>query len=164
MADIIRTDQTTVDLDKPLSRTSVGKVLATGDQLGNRFAAYVVRKGQPVALTGCSVKGYFIRPDQETLYFSGRAKGNMAYVDLPEACYQEEGRFCLSIKISSGDITVTLRVIDGWIIKTKSDSLTDSGGSGDDSGEEEDTAVYLYTANSELLYTSDGAILCAMGG
>lgn len=164
MADIIRIDQATVDLDKPLSRTSAGKVLATGDQMANRFSAQVVRRGQPVDLSGCSVKGYFIRPDQETISFTGAVRGNTAYVDLPRACYLEEGRFYLSVKISSGNMTLTLRVIEGWIVKTQSDSLTDSGGTGGDSGEEEDATVQLYTADGELFYTSDGAIFSVMGG
>lgn len=163
MSEIIRIDVVTVDLDKPLSRSSAGKVLATGDQMGNRFAANVVRMGMPVSLAGCSVTGYFIRPDQETLFFTGAASGNTAYVDLPQACYAEEGRFSLAVKITSGERTLTLRVIEGWIVKTQIGSLTDSGGTGGGSGDE-DTTLQLYTVNGELFYTSDGAIFSVMGG
>lgn len=118
MADLMRNDIVVVDLDKPLMRSSAGKVLAAGDNMANRFGAEVQKNAHGVSLIGWSCSGYFIRPDQETLVLDGVISGNTAYVDLPSACYTQDGKFTLAIRITNQMAAVTLRVVDGWICKT----------------------------------------------
>lgn len=127
MAELYRSDICDVDISKSLVRSYVGIVLATGDKNANRFGAVLNRAGEPVNLTGCSVMGYFIRPNSETVACQGVQEGSMVYVDLPAACYTEEGTFSLAVKVSSTEITQTVRVIDGCIRLTQTDTVVDPG-------------------------------------
>lgn len=123
MADICRSDIVRVDLSQALIRKHVGSILATGDDLGNRFGAEVYRDGNPVDLTGCGVTGYFMRPGEQTLVLQGKANGSVAYVDLDQACYSKASSFTLTIKISEDGVTSALRIIDGYILLTQTDDL-----------------------------------------
>lgn len=127
MVELYRSDICNVDINKSLLRTYAGIVLSTGDKLANRFGANVYRQGDPVDLTACAVTGYFIRPNRETVVIPGAVEGNTAYVDLPQACYTASGSFSLAIKISSTEITQTIRVIDGCIRLSQTDALIDPG-------------------------------------
>lgn len=127
MAELYRSDIVDVDISKSLLRTYAGIVLVTGDKNANRFGANIFRAGEPVDLTGCTVLAYFIRPNTDTLPIDGKVEGNTAYVDLPAACYTSDGAFSLAIKISSTDITQTVRVVDGCIRLTQTDNLVDPG-------------------------------------
>lgn len=127
MADIYRADIADVDLSKPLARSNAGELLATGDKLANRFGASVYRDKEKIVLTGYAVTGYFIRPGHDTVVIAGTVSGNMAYVDLPQACYIASGAFSLAIKISGGGITQTVRIIDGYIRLTQTNDLIDPG-------------------------------------
>lgn len=129
MADLYRSDICKVDISKSLVRSYAGIVLATGDKNANRFGAIMYRGNDPVNLTGqgVAVMGYFIRPNAETVVVTGTVDGNTVYVDLPEACYTASGSFSLAIKVSSTDITQTVRVIDGCIRLTQTDTLVDPG-------------------------------------
>lgn len=127
MADLYRSDIVDVDLNKSLQRTYAGELLATGDKQSNRYGARVFRQGEAVSLTGCAVTGYFIRPDTETVVISGAVSGNVAYVDLPQACYTNQGNFSLAVKISGSGITQTVRIIDGYIRLTQTDVQIDPG-------------------------------------
>lgn len=127
MSEIYREDIATIDLTEPLLRESVGKTLATGDKLANRIGVRVRRRGQPVDLTGHAVIGYFIRPDLQTVVMDGATDGDLAYVDIAQACLTERGPFSLAIKVSGDDVTQTLRVLDGSIILTQTDALIDPG-------------------------------------
>lgn len=127
MGDFYRSNICTVDIAKPLDRCSAGIVLATGDCLANRFGAILYRDGVPVDTTGAAVTGYFIRPDGDTVVCEGVADGNAVYVDLPAACYTQDGTFSLAIKVSNTEITQTVRVVDGCIRLTQTDTLVDPG-------------------------------------
>lgn len=129
MGDFYRNDMREIDLDKPLLRTHAGVVLATGDNNANRFGATLNRAGVPIDLTGdaVSVLGYFIRSDGETVVCEGEKDGDTVYVDLPAACYTQDGSFSLAIKVSSTEITQTVRVIDGYIGLTQTEELVDPG-------------------------------------
>lgn len=127
MAELYRSDIVNVDISKSLNRMYVGSVLATGDEYANRFGANVFRAGEPVILDGCSVMGYFVRNERETIVIKGAVSGNMAYVDLPQACYAERGSFSLAIKASSNGVTHTVRIVDGYIRMTQTDVLIDPG-------------------------------------
>jgi len=129
MAELYRTDICNVDISKSLVRSYAGIVLATGDKNANRFGARLYRAGEPVDLSaqGVAVTGYFIRPNAETVACAGAADGNMVYVDLPAACYTASGTFSLAVKVSSTEVTQTVRVVDGCIRLTQTDTLVDPG-------------------------------------
>lgn len=129
MGDFIRYDVREVDLNKPLWRTHTGVLLAVGDDGANRFGAILHRDGVPVDFAGqaVAVTGYFMRPDGETVVCKGVQNGSMVYVDLPAACYTQSGTFSLAVKVSSTDVTETVRVIDGVIRLTQTDVIVDPG-------------------------------------
>lgn len=127
MAELYRSDIVDVDIGKSLLRTYAGIVLNTGDCKANRFGANIIRAGEPVDISGCTVLAYFMRPNTETLPIPGVVEGNTVYVDLPAACYTQDGTFSLAIKVSSTDITQTVRVIDGCIRLTQTDNIIDPG-------------------------------------
>lgn len=127
MAELYRSDIVDVDIGKSLLRTYAGIVLNTGDCKANRFGANIIRAGEPVDISGCTVLAYFMRPNLETLPITGAVEGNTVYVDLPAACYAQDGTFSLAIKVSSTDITQTVRVIDGCIRLTQTDNIVDPG-------------------------------------
>lgn len=129
MAELYRSDICKVDISKSLLRSYAGIVLATGDKNANRFGAVMYRAGDPVDMSGqaVTVTGYFIRPDAETIVCEGAQEGNTVYVDLPAACYTQDGTFSLAIKVSSAEITQTVRVVDGCIRLTQTDTLVDPG-------------------------------------
>lgn len=109
-----------------LHRSYIHHSIGEGDALANRYGVRVFRNGQPVQLTGtCS--GLFIRADGTTVVIpAGSIEGNVAYVTLTENCYVVEGVFCLAIKITTDGETVTLRIVDGIVTRTSTDSY-DSG-------------------------------------
>lgn len=127
MADLYRSDLIDIDLNRPLPRSNAGELLATGDKLSNRYGVRVFRQGEAVNLSGYAVTGYFIRHGHDTVVIAGTVSGNMAYVDLPQACYIASGAFSLAIKISGGGITQTVRIIDGYIRLTQMGDLIDPG-------------------------------------
>ena len=127
MAELYRSDIVNVDINKSLNRMYVGGVLATGDNKANRYGANVYRGGDPVSLDACGVTGYFIRPNMETVVIKGVAEGHTAYVDLEQACYACEGQFSLAIKVSSGGVVHTVRIVDGYIRQTQTDVMIDPG-------------------------------------
>lgn len=123
MGNLIRSNIADIDLLKPLKRENTGVLLAADDQSANRFGANVYKAGESVDLTGYRVIGYFIRPTMDTLPIDGTVEGNTAYVDLPAACYASSGAFALAIKVIGDDVAATVRVIDGYIRMTETDSI-----------------------------------------
>ena len=86
----------------------------------DRFGIRVFRDGEAVDLTGASCQAVFMRPDGTNLALTsyGTVSGNMAYVTLPQACYDSEGQFCLSIQLVGGGVTGTMRIVDGMVVNT----------------------------------------------
>ena len=133
MADLNRINIADVDISKALRRDNGGVLLATGDELANRFGANVFRNGEPVDMTGCTVRGYFIRANDDTVVIDGVATGNTVYVDLPAACYSEPGIYSLAIKASgngwvAGDPKSTIRLVHGYVKVTSTDNIADPDG------------------------------------
>ena len=126
---IYKEDIVDIDLgvaEKSIHRSFLPRTIGENDQLANRFGVRVLRNGEPESISGtCS--GYFIRPDGGTVVITGTISGNTAYVDLPQACYTYEGQFALAIKITSGSATGTMRIIDGVVSNTTTDTLIDPG-------------------------------------
>lgn len=110
-----------------LIRNSGVRLIGQGDNAGDIFGVRIFQEGAAFNLAGYSVQGYFIRQDGTTVVMVGGAVlGNVAYVMLPQACYVYEGPFSLAIKII-GEITETIRIIDGVVTKTTTDTLIDPG-------------------------------------
>lgn len=125
MSEIIRRNIAIVDLLKPLKREQCGVLLATGDSYANVFGAALTRNGANVDLSGCTVTGEFIRADGATVVMEGAADGSTALVQLSEHCYTMPGNFTLAVKVTGGGVTHTVRMVDGYIRTTSTDSLVD---------------------------------------
>lgn len=106
----------------------MNRSIGEGDADENRYGVNVLKDGAPVDLSGCTVTGYFLKPDGTTVIMSGFTSGSKAYVSLPATCYAVEGQFTLAIKLTGGGVTGTMRVIDGTVINTSNDNVIDPGG------------------------------------
>ena len=94
--------------------------IGSGDENANQFGMRVHRDGVPEDLTGVSCQAVFQDPmgNNIALTSHGHVDGNEAYVTLPQACYNYEGRFCLAIKLIGGGVTGTMRIVDGVVNNT----------------------------------------------
>ena len=110
-------------------RSYANRIVGDGDSLANRFGVRVYRDNEPISLSGQTCVGYFIRPDGETVTLAGTIIDNLAYVNLNSNCYVVDGQFILSIKVTGGGYNTTLRIVDGTVVKTTTDSITATGGS-----------------------------------
>ena len=110
-------------------RTFMHHALCEGDIQSNRYGFRLYRDGVPVTIDGSTAMGYFIRHrTNETLVINGGTfADNLAYVVLPAACYAQEGGFSLVIKLVGNGITGTMRIIDGMIVNTTSETMIDPG-------------------------------------
>ena len=113
------------DLSKPLVRKNVGMLLASGDEKANRFGAKLTRNGEDVDASSCSVVGYMIRPNDETLRITGVASGSTVYVDIPDNGYAYDGAFTLTVKVTGDGFAKAVAIFDGQIAKTTSDAIID---------------------------------------
>ena len=126
---VFREDIASIDLENgTLFRSFLNHAIGEGDASGNRYGFRAFRNNAPVDLSGCSVTGYFIRADKTTVIIEGITEGNKAYVLLPATCYAIDGNFSLAIKITGGGTTGTIRIVDGTVVNTVSDSVVDPGG------------------------------------
>lgn len=126
---INKEDLVVIDLENGnIHRDHVLKTIGEGDVMANRFGVKVTRNGSAVNLTGVSIAAYFIRADGTTVVISsGSVFDNTAYVTLPEACYAVEGQFSLAIKLSGGEVTGTMRIVDGVVSNTSTTTYVDPG-------------------------------------
>ena len=125
---IYKEDYATIDLSKGLAQSYSGKRIAENDNVGDRIGAYIVNNGEPVALNGTSVVGYFVRnANGDTVTLTGAVDGNLVYVDLPQACYAYEGTFTLTIKLVNGSTKSTVRMVQGMVVNTQTGAVIDPG-------------------------------------
>lgn len=98
--------------------------IGLGDAAANRFGVRVFRDGDAETLSSVSCQGFFRNANGENIALTsyGTVSGNEAYVTLPQACYTVEGRFTLAIKLVGGGVTGTMRIIDGVVDNTNTDS------------------------------------------
>lgn len=125
---IYKEDIVDIELESgSIHRSFLNHTIGSGDDNANRFGIRVFRNGEPEEIGG-TCAGYFVRADGETVVISdGAVNGNTAYVTLPESCYAAEGQFALAIKISSGSITGTMRIVDGVVSRTSTEVAVDPG-------------------------------------
>lgn len=101
-----------------VARSELNHTLGGGDYAADRFGVRAYRNSSPENLTG-TISGYFIRADGYTVPIaSGSVSGNKAYITLPAACYEVEGKFTLSIKLTGNGVNGTVRIVDGTVMRT----------------------------------------------
>ena len=157
--DIVDIDLKGGNIHRSFMRHTIGE----GDENADRFGVRVFRNGTPEALMG-SCYGLFVNAAGGTVTISnGTISGNTAYVILPEACYAVEGVFSLAIKVTTTNNTATLRIVDGVVSRTSTDTIVDPGtlvSSIDDLIQEiEDAIASIPPDYSELLDIVKGAKL-----
>ena len=102
--------------------------IGEGDNFGDVFGVKVFDGLEEPDLSGITCVGYFIRPTGDTVVIEGNINANnVAYVTLPSACYVYEGQFALVLKLATAEITVTVRVVDGVVSRTSTDTYVDPG-------------------------------------
>lgn len=125
--DIVSIDLATGKIHRAFLLRSIGRA----DDDADRFGVRVFRNGQPETLTNVSCQGYFRDSQGNNIALTsyGTVSGNVAYVTLPQACYNYEGQFCLAIKLVGGGVTSTVRIIDGIVDNTFTGSAVAPTGS-----------------------------------
>lgn len=105
-----------------IHRAFLNRTIGSGDSGADHFGIRVFRNSEPVDLTGVSVQGIFLPPQGSPIAITdgNSVSGNEAYVVLPQACYNYDGQFCLSIKLVGGGVTGTMRIVDGMVDNTHS--------------------------------------------
>lgn len=116
MADIYRVDLVDVDLNGGSIHRSYRETrLGAGDALANRFGVRLFRDGDIVSATGVTCQGTFYDSQGRSISLTGETNGNAAWVSLTQDCYTYPGRFVLAIRILSGGVSSTVRIVDGII-------------------------------------------------
>lgn len=114
-----------------LHRSFLGHSIGLGDAAANRFGVRVFRDGVAETLSGVTCQGFFRNANGENIALTsyGTIDGNVAYVTLPQACYNVEGVFTLAIKLVGGGVTGTMRIVDGMVDNTNTGSAVAPVGS-----------------------------------
>ena len=120
---LYREDIADIELESgTLFRSFANRNIGEGDIIANRYGVRLFRNGEPVNIGGGSCQGIFMAPDGQNILISGSTytgvNGNVAYVDLPQACYNVNGQFTLAIKVIGGGVTGTMRIVDGVVNNT----------------------------------------------
>ena len=118
---IYHEDIVNIDLENGMiHRSFLNHTIGSGDAAANRFGIRVFRAGVAVALAGAVCQGYFHNASGENIALTshGAVQGNLAYITLPQACYNVEGNFTLSIKLVGDGVTGTMRIVDGTVDNT----------------------------------------------
>ena len=105
-----------------LHRSFASHAIGLGDNMENRYGVRLFRNGEEESIGSATCQGLFMAPNGQNILISGSeytdVSGNRAWVQLPEACYNYEGRFALAIKLIGGGVTGTMRIIDGMVDNT----------------------------------------------
>lgn len=129
---IYRQDLVDVELTSgSINRSFLIHSIGSADAAANRFGVKVFRNGDPVDLTGVTCLGFFrdARGNNIALSGYGQVMSNIAFVTLPQACYNYPGKFTLSIKLVGGGVTGTMRIVDGVVDNTNTGSAVAPTGS-----------------------------------
>lgn len=136
-------------------RSFLSHTIGRMDDKGNRYGVRLLRNGIPVNVDSATCFGYFMAPNGQNIFISGSdytyCGNGIAYVQLPAACYNVDGPFTLSIKVAGGGITETMRIVDGVIANTGTDSPVAPTGSLPDY----EDIIELY---EEMLAAKDGSV------
>ena len=118
---IYKEDIACIDLESGnIFRSFLAYTIGKGDSDANRFGVRAFRNGAAEDLSGASCQAVFRNAAgvNISLTDTGTVSGNVAYVTLPQACYNVEGQFCLVIKLIRNGETTTCRIVDGVVCNT----------------------------------------------
>lgn len=123
---IYREEIVDIDLESgSIYRSFCNRSIGKADIMANRFGIRVFRGSEPVNLGSAYCQGFFMAPNGENILLSGSGvtgiEGNVAWVQLSQACYNYEGQFALAIKVVDDSVTATMRIVDGVINNTGTD-------------------------------------------
>ena len=127
---LIKNDIADIELNcGSIHRSFIQKNVGEGDENANRFGIRLWRNGEPESCGGSTCIGYFIRHGNgDTVTINGGLfSGQEAFVELPEACYAYDGGFTLVIKLVGGDVTGTMRIVDGTVVDSMIGAPIDPG-------------------------------------
>ena len=102
-------------------------LMLLGDKKAHTILLHVYSFGVPATLDGVTVSAYFLRNDGETVLVTGTASGNVVSVTLAQECYAYAGDLTASVRLTSGDTTLTLCVMVLKIRQTASSAIVDPG-------------------------------------
>lgn len=116
------------ELNEGIKVTTLSSVFCSGDDKAHSFIVKALRNGKPVSLSGATVRGFFIRPDNVTITLEGtvNAEGD-AVVTLSDSCYYKQGRFQIIIRATINGVASTLFCGMGGMLITSTDSFVDDG-------------------------------------
>lgn len=135
MAVIYHEDLIDIELSNngTLNRSFLNHSIGLKDNYANRYGVRLFFHGEPVNLGTASCIGIFMAQDGQNILISGsnytHCEGNIAFVQLPQACYNVEGQFTLAIKVIEAPVTGTMRIIDGTVDNTGADGAVAPTGS-----------------------------------
>lgn len=103
-----------------IHRSFIHHAIGGGDNSANRFGIRAFRDGEPVNLGDATCEAFFRNAEGTNIALTsyGTVDYNVAYVTLPQACYNVEGQFTLAIKLIGGGVTGTMRIVDGIVDNT----------------------------------------------
>lgn len=102
-------------------------LMLLGDKKAHTINLHVYSFGVPATLDGVTVSAYFLRNDGETVLVTGSASGNAVSVTLAQECYAYAGDLTASVRLTSGETTLTLCVMVLKIRQTASGAIVDPG-------------------------------------
>lgn len=116
----------TTDLNEGLRVVPIQPVFISGDDKAHCFVISVNRNGKEEKLTGTTVRGYFIRPDNVTIMLDGEVnEAGQAVLSPDSACYKKQGRFQVVIRAIIDGVKSTVFCGEGRIILSATDSFID---------------------------------------
>lgn len=114
------------DLNEGLRVVPIQPVFISGDDQAHCFVISVNRNGKEEKLTGATVRGYFIRPDDVTITLEGEVnEAGRAVLSLNSSCYNKQGRFQVVIRAIIDGVKSTVFCGEGRILLSATDSFID---------------------------------------
>ncbi len=129
MPNITHTLTVPVELNDGIRRIREPRPIGLADIAADVFAAKLTQGGNAYTPGGSAVvKGYFIRPDGQTVYLTGTKSTNTVSVTLTANCYAVEGPYTLAIKVEESDSNLgTVLIVDGTVVATQTGAVADYG-------------------------------------
>ena len=115
------------ELNQEIKRDCLGSLFAEGDSQAHVFKVSVLTDGKAQALSGYSVFGYFMRPNETTVIITGSVSGNTVTITLQAACYVYPGNFQLIIRVVSGSTRTAVYWGTGYMVKSTNEEIVDPG-------------------------------------
>lgn len=115
-----------IDIDKGLKRLIIKAPLAVGDAKADVFRLKLLKGGEALDLSGCTITGCFVRPDFRTVREAGMVSGNECEITLDEDCYTYEGGYTFAVNVESPNkspLFQTVAIFEGLLIATQTEAI-----------------------------------------